>query len=456
MSVNYPIRVICVVIVLVIGAACQPQTSAPRLPSPIPFPTMTVGQTITGALPRDGIVQTSGGISPATAVALINQPTATPDYSQCPPEVENVTLRDDAPTLPEGVTDTILRFLNAGGRFEDLEDALIAGWDFIGDNGYIRRDMDLTGELEPEILLGYTAPGDIGTLLIIGCENGRYVRRYQAFADGIDPPQLVWLADVNNDARAEVILANRQCIEAADACEYEILMLSWNTRAGRFGNLLENTLLTLDIPRISDMDDDDVAELVVELRNQGTSATGPLRTGVNIYDWDGEVYTLSIIQLDSPRYRIQYVHEGDKALLNLDAQTAAQLYVQALDGDGLRYWFNDGPTTVTSYALYRLLLAAAYDDNIALDDVRQRLAEAYPNISVESADENALDDLPVFAEFAFRFLRQIDAGATLTTACNEIRTLVDEQQDERNNALELLNRYGNRSPQYTALEICPF
>src|SRR6266496_3060206 len=66
---------------------CQPSTSEQNLPpTAIPFPTVTPGLLIKGVLPDVVGVPLNGvGLSnPATAVALANQPTATPDYKTCP------------------------------------------------------------------------------------------------------------------------------------------------------------------------------------------------------------------------------------------------------------------------------------------------------------------------------------------------------------------------------------
>src|SRR5690606_14003285 len=135
---------------------------------------------------------------------------------------------------------------------------------------------------------------------------------------------------------------------------------------------------------------DEVVELVVSLTSNGTAATGPLRTGVNIYDWNGSEYVLSIVQLDAPRYYIQVVHEGDRAFSNLQMEDAISFYELALTED-FRYWFNDGPINVISYAYYRLVLAHAYRGNggaiiEALDRMRPNFAR----------DEDGI--LPVYVE----------------------------------------------------------
>jgi hypothetical protein len=67
---------------------CQPNPASEQNlpPTAIPFPTVTPGREIKGLLPEGVGVPLNGvGLSnPATAVALANQPTATPDYKTCP------------------------------------------------------------------------------------------------------------------------------------------------------------------------------------------------------------------------------------------------------------------------------------------------------------------------------------------------------------------------------------
>ena len=66
--------------------------------------------------------------------------------------------------------------------------------------------------------------------------------------------------------------------------------------------------------------DDQIAEIVLQFTNAGNATTGPLRTGMTIYDWNGAAYVQSITQLDPPRFRIQVIHEADR-LLNRDRKS---------------------------------------------------------------------------------------------------------------------------------------
>lgn len=438
-------RICIAVIIALLAAACQPSDNTEATLQPPP--TVTIGQSISGALSAENVsVGNSAAVAnPATAVASSIRTTATPDYSACPSTAFEARLQTSPPDR-EAAVDAILSYLNAGGSPEDLLQDMDMLWDAVGETGYLRNTDDLTGEGSVDITLGYTAPDGIGTLLIIGCEDGRFVSHYETTTATSEPPEIVWLEDMNNALPAEVVFSSRVCREA-ELCEYATQLLSWNAQLGRFVNLLDDNLISLEPPSVQDMDNDDVAELVVNMTSNGTSATGPLRTGVNIYDWDGSSYTLSIIQLNSPRYRIQVVHQGDRAFSRQNWEEAARLYQLAMSSEDLRYWFNDGPETVMSYALYRLILAQAVTNDPALPETITRL-----NLDFAVTEETPLEAQPVFVTMAYTFLNTLQDTADLHSACEDVLDIVESDET----ALALLNRYGDRSPQYTALDLCPF
>ncbi len=440
---------LCGLIILLLLAACQPATDS-LFPTEIPFPTITPGQRLSGMLPSPG-VRLDVGSNPATAAAAAAQPTVTPNTSICPAPNADAEL-PDFPASRVAAIDALLIFLNNGGTVDALSSAVISQWDAFGESGYLISDQDLTGEGIPELIMGYIAPGDVGTLLIFGCQGGRYTQLYEAIADGLEPPQILTIDDVNNNPPAEVVFVRRQCAEP-DSCEIQTQMIYWEYTVGRFVTILPDPVYTIDDPDISlpqmrDMDNDEVDELVINLESNGNAATGPLRTGVNIYDWNGQFYVLSIIQLDPPRYRIQVVHEGDRAFSFQRMQEAIEAYQLALDDPDLRYWFNDGPITVTSYTLYRMILAYAYlGDGTGLLNTVARLQEEFP---AESG--TVPEDLPVYVEMSNRFVDTLTITNDLHESCLEVQTVIEARPE----ALGFVNRYGQRSPTYTALELCPF
>jgi hypothetical protein len=165
---------------------------------------------------------------------------------------------------------------------------------------------------------------------------------------------------------------------------------------------------------------------------------------LNVYDWDGSGYPLSIVQLDPPRYRIQIVHEADRLSGLREWLRALPLYGLALQSEGsdLRYWFDDEPDILRSYILYRLAIAqiAASDPNLA--QTQLQLNSLYPDLSTA----------PVYATLAQTFITAFQQTADVRSACQQVRAIINTRPE----ALDLLNRYGTRSPRYTAQGLCPF
>lgn len=423
-------------------AACQPTAPANTQPTPIPFPTMTPGRLIHGVLPvTNGLSLDSSGVAnPATAIALSNRPTATPDYRICPAQASPAIPPQPARGLE--MTAAITNYLSAGGSPVTLSETLQNTWNALGETGTVRADLDLTGEGTPDVLLAYAAPDDGGTLLILTCEGGVYAPLYQAITGG-DAPQVIHLGDMNFDSLNDVLFASFTCApDNPDDCSYRTQLLTWKPDTGRFNSLLNGPITSSSLPTASDMDNDQVQEVVVRLDNSGTSSTGPLRTGVNIYDWNGTAFTLSIVQLDPPRFEIQVVQQADSSFSRLDAEQAISLYNLALNSEALRYWFNDEPTVLKSYVYYRLMLAYAYTDNEELLTTYQAAIGEFPDPA----------NAPVYVAIINAFWNGWQVTNNLHSACLEVQAIISARPE----AVTLLNRYGSRSPTYTAQDLCPF
>lgn len=433
--------ILALIILLLLSTGCQ--AASPTIPTDIPFPTMTVGQQVDGRLPTAGA--RPNAVIAATA-GLSNRTTPTPDTSRCPFANQTAVLGDFPQTRIDAIS-VIMQFLNDGGTVQRLQESILSQWDAFGETGYLET-LDLTGEGSPEIVLGYIAPGDVGTLLIFGCQAGRYVQLYEAVSDGLEAPQILALDNINNVPPADLVFARRRCTDA-ESCEFQTQIIAWEFRLGRFVNLMAESIVTLDLPQLRDTDNDQVQEIVIELESNGTAATGPLRTGVQYYDWNGQLYVLSFVQLDPPRYRIQVIFEGDRAFSHLDMIGAIQAYRVALDPDqDLRYWFNDGPINDISYAQYRLILAASYlNDSAQIINTLNAMNEQFPR---EEGEE--LDDLPVYVHMANVFVDSLVLNGDLHLACQEVQEVITEREE----ALQFINRYGSNSPNYTALELCPY
>ncbi len=436
-------RLITTICLLLAVSACQPTAPAATAPTLIPFPTTTPGRIIRGALPTVSALQLSGNLSnPATAVALANRPTATPDYATCPPAASTTPTLSNAPANAREIADEIVLFLSAGGTPIALQDALRDDWQILGESGFVRADADLTREGQPEILVSYTAPNDGGHLLILGCANSRYTLHTDlAFAG--DPPEIVQLGDMNFDLLPEILLTSRECDpENVDDCAYRTQLLTWQTESARFTSLLDAVLTSPEKPTISDVDTDRIVEIVLRQTSTGTSETGPLRTGVTIYDWNGVNYTQSITQLDPPQFRIQVIQQADRNMLRSDIEAAIPQYQLALSDTALRNWFNDDEAVLRSYALYRLLTAYAFTESSEFLLTYQTIIQTYP-------DPNTA---PVYTALSLAFWNAFQVSNNLRSACQAVQDIITIRPE----AVDLLNRYGSRGPAYTANQLCSF
>lgn len=422
------------------AAACQPALPTSSQPTVIPFPTVTVGRAIRGVLATPESLLLDGGSlsNPATAIAAANQPTATPNYTACPQIID--TQPGGPPATARDTADSILAYLTDGGAPDRLQ-AILDEWNLLGEQGLARADLDLTGEGVPEVITSYVSADGTGALLIAGCANGQYIQLFQISSLEGTAPEIITAGDMNFDQQTDILYSILRC-EGEDICEYQTQLITWSPLVGRFVSLLSPPISSTARPEIRDIDNDQVWEIIVRLRSAGNSETGPLRTGVNIYDWNGAAYLLSIAQPDPPRFTIQIVHEADRAFARREMENAIALYTLALDDETLEPWHNDDPFILRGYILYRLLLASAYVEDANLLGRYQQLVDAYPEPGAR----------PVYVEMGESFWNALQVTNNLHSACLEVIELIGQRAD----ALDLINRYGSRSPTYVPTELCPF
>lgn len=438
------IKRIAIFLILALLTACESQPTVNLPATAIPFPTMTPGRAIGGALPTVVSLPLDGSVraNPATAVALAVRPTVTPDTAACP----SLAAPDfpQQPLDPRDMTDAINAFLTAGGAPAALQVGLRDQWQALAESGLVRADLDLTGEGEPDILIAFHHPEVGGTLLVLGCSNGRYVTHYE-FINVDGPPQVDYVGDMNADNRPDILFSARRCVGGEDesrVCEQETRLISWQPLEGSFRSLLNGVIISDEAPSVSDIDDDRVLEIVVRMSNPGTAETGPLRTGVRIYDWNGTAFLSSITQLDPPGFRIQVIQQADLSSSRREYAAAANLYQLAIQDTSLRNWFNDDQSVLNSYALYRLLTIYAFTEDDRLLATYQGLLSNYPDP----------EEAPVYASMGLVFWDALQQTNNLRSACQLVQAIISQRPE----ALGLLNRYGNRGPTYTADDLCPF
>ncbi len=439
-------RLLCITAaaLLILLAACQPAPVAVLDAGPA-FPTVTPGRLLVGDLGPP--LNLGAQANPATVIAEANPPTPTPNFGQCPLANPTLALDPLAPSSAQAVADAISAWLSAGGSLEGLEAGLRDRWGLTNAGeagGFVRADLDLTGEGSPEIIVSLITPDAGGALLIFACEDGRILTRYAGLPDdGLrgEPPRLLNTSDLNADGRPDLVFASRACDED-DTCRFRTQLATYDLLRGRFRNLLEGAIRSDELPRLEDVDADRVLELIVPMTDDGDSERGPVRTGEIIYDWNGLTYVRSFTTLDPPRFRVQVVHEADAAFAAGDYATAGLLYDQALNDRALENWWNDDSATLPAYALYRLLLLYSFTGDDRLAELQSRLLQSYPDLVAA----------PIYAELAVRYWSIYQATNNLRSACAEVRSIMAARPE----ATDLLNRYGSRSPAYTVASICPF
>ncbi len=429
-----------ILLILVVAAACQPTSTATQPPTAPPFPSVTPGAILRAALPPPDVIPLDGGmINPATSVALNARPTNTPNALTCPPPNESATLIETVPISAAGMQGAIETFLATGGTAVALDRDLRSVWNALGGTGFVRADLDLSGEGVAEVIVSLTTPDGGGTLMIFACRDSRYTAVYRESLGG-DAPAILSALDMNADGLTDLLISAQTC--ESGACRVRSQLTGWSVTERRMVNLLSRPLDTDTPLRVEDLDQDRIDELIAEFRDDGSAETGPRRTGFTVYDWDGVLYTSALTQLDPPRYTIQIVFEADQRLADGAYAEAAALYTAALTDTNLLAWQPDDSTALPPYILYRMMIAYS-----ALNDPRR--AEVQQAILVQYPDPAAQ---PVYATAALTFWNAFLITNNVNSACNEVLSIIAARPE----ALTLLNRYGSESPTYTAQDICPF
>ena len=423
------IKQVCTAFICILLSACAPQTAQNLLPTAIPFPTVTPGRAVIGIVPTPR----PAGFDIAL---LVSGATPTPNRALCPAPA---TPQIDPPLrIARDMNAAMTRFLTAGGGPAALDEGLRTDWGVMGANGFVRADLDLTGEGAPEVITSVlTSSG--GMLSVFGCVGGAVESLYDVVLGG-DAPQILTTDDLNFDGITDVQFASRAC--SGDDCETRTQIITWRPALARIVNLLGEPIISPEPPRVEDVDADGVQELIIRFDDDGNAETGPQRTGIGVYDWNGAGYVRALTQLDPPRYRIEIVHLADEAFAEEAYDEAAALFQLVVDDTTLRNWQNDDDRVLPPYAAYRLLLIYS-----ALEDERSN--ELIGVLQTQFPDPATA---PIHAQLAFSFWNALQVTNNLRSACVEVQAIISTRPE----AVGLLNRYGSESPVYEAGDICPF
>ncbi|GAB4411638.1 MAG: hypothetical protein Kow00106_05970 [Anaerolineae bacterium] len=356
------------------------------------------------------------------------------------------------PVRPEDFNDfsvAIGRFLSAGGAPTVLE-ATLREWGALTDKGgIVQADTDLTGDGIPEVIVTLynpatynpEAPLNAGQLLVYGCDAGGYRLLYQTvFNPAIALPELVRVGDMNTDVKAELVFFSETC--SGSACFKEAKILSWNAIVGVFEELNNGQIVAIN-GRVSvlDVDGDGVLELTAAINPPGTAATGPQRSVVDTWDWNGQDYVLALREeVPGARYRIHAIYDADDLLRQGQWRPAILAYDEARKDDTLLAWNIPGETeALRAYAAFRILITYA-----RLGNAR---AETWFNILI---GENPPGSPGYgFAQMGQAFMDNFRATGDARAACAAAIA-------SGANVLGVLNSYGYSNRAYTLNDVCPF
>ena len=385
----------------------------------------------------------------ATAVALA--PPAAPNFqpNECP--------QPGSPAPPARPQDfgeavrVIGQFLSAGGSSTVLEAAL-RNWGAITDQGgVVQADMDITGDGVLELIVTLYDPAaynpeallNAGQLLIYGCDSGGYRLLYATqYNAGIALPRLARVGDMNADVRAELVYFTETCDRVT--CYKEAKILSWNAVVGVFEELNNAQIVAVNGRiGIADVDSDGVLELTAQINPAGTTTSGPPRSVVDTWDWNGLDYVLAQREEETARYRIHAVYDADALLDDGQWRAAIDAYAVLRDDNTLQSWNVAGEyESLRAYAAYRIMITYALLGNARADTWFDILQGENPTGSSGNG----------FAQIGAAFMENYRATGDARAACAQANAAAAAQPA----ILSLLNSYGYDNRTYTLADICPF
>ncbi|NIM96422.1 MAG: hypothetical protein GTO18_22205 [Anaerolineales bacterium] len=212
---------------------------------------------------------------------------------------------------------------------------------------------------------------------------------------------------------------------------------------------------------VADYDGDGTLELILYSRPWSLVAEKRLdHDRLEIWAWDGELYSLSTIDYGQPIYRYEAVYFGDDALLYGDYENSLAYYQQAIFDEELIPWGpGHSPETpeppvadpeerpnLEAYSRYRILLLHSmmgYMD--AAEVVYDTLMEKFPGGSVGR----------IYAEMATVFYNMYLRNQSMSEACASVIELAAGHEDVIINPLSS-DTYGQDGREYTLEDMCPF
>jgi hypothetical protein len=228
------------------------------------------------------------------------------------------------------------------------------------------------------------------------------------------------------------------------SCYKEAKILTWNSVVGVFEELNNGQIVAIN-GRISilDVDADGVLELTAQINPPGTTAAGPPRSVLDVWDWTGVDYVLAVREDEGPRYRIHAVYDADDLLAEGDFRGALNAYARLRDNGSLESWTVASETDVLrAYAAFRIMAIYARLGNGRAEDWLSILQGENPPGSAGYG----------FAQMGASFMENFRATNDARAACAQAAGVAAAQPG----VLSALNSYGYANRSYAVGDICPF
>jgi hypothetical protein len=312
--------------------ACGQSTPLPVIDNasstPSPLPTATPTRTaLPSTTPTASItpLPTIPTFTPTFDVSTIVTVTPAPK-AECPTENLQKQFVFDRATYDPNFSRKILDFLNSGGSRRSVVVAYQQAYQWA--NNSVIQEKDVTGDKDPELLFT-----ELGFFYIYTCNHGQYkIKVPLAETYRFTQPSIVEVQDLNRDGLVEII-----AMEGDDRVRI-VSVFEWDGNDFKVLNPTFNTMYGPSGVETLDTNGDGILELIfkqaIPIWSEYYDGL-PWRKEKRIFVWDGQQFSLSGIELDSPEYRFQAIQDGDVATSQNDFSKALHLYQEAINNKRL-------------------------------------------------------------------------------------------------------------------------
>jgi hypothetical protein len=232
-------------------------------------------------------------------------------------------------------------------------------------------EEDLDNDNKKEIIIAISRIIGFGAatsrLFIVDSKDDEYFLSVELQKGETTRIEIERIADINRDNWKEIILFGYWC--GASTCGIDISLIRYDYKEKAYKYLNKEEIISVNAVdsdeakskaiRFEDCDNDGVLEII-------TWGGYRVRTGTNIYKWNGEFYVHSETIWDPPEYLIHAIYDANEALLKKDYQKAITLYKKIIyeqpyktigDLTGEKEEGEKEKQHLTAFARFRLILA---------------------------------------------------------------------------------------------------